>query len=219
MNDLKAKNRLNEFYGSQEQLRRYHRMYLTYLNTGSDAHPVLDLGCGFGAFMELLQESKVPVEGIDLAEEAVAECTAKGLHATRDDALHFLADKHGKYASIFCSHLIEHFNYGDACRLLSSMHEALINGGRVVLVTPNPASLEVSEYFWLDPTHIRPYPLPLLLSMFEEAGFKVLEHGQQTAPGLPRRGIPRRFLLRLVLGRHYGKVDSYIVGEKKSTSE
>lgn len=191
-------------------------MYLPYLYQASNEHPVLDLGCGSGAFMELLQEKNIPAEGIDMAVEAVTNCQAKGLNVVRDDALHFLAAEHENYASIFCSHLVEHLNYDDACQLLRSMHEALINGGRLILVTPNPASLEVSEYFWLDPSHVRPYPLKLLMSMFDQAGFQILAQGQQTAPGLPRRGIPRRFLLRLILGKHYGKVDSFIVGEKKA---
>ena len=216
MSDPATTGRLNEFYGNPEQLRRYLQRYLPYIKAAPSGHPVLDLGCGSGAFIELLQENGLSAVGIDLADEAVSECTAKGLNVFRDDALHFLSDKHEEYGSIFCSHLIEHFEYDDAVRLLVSIHEALVTGGRIVLITPNPASLEVSEYFWLDPTHVRPYPLPLLVSMLEQTGFQVLDQGQQTASGLPRRGMPRRFLLKLVLGRHYGKVDSYIVGKKKS---
>ena len=38
-----------------------------------------------------------------------------------------------------------------------------MRGGKLVVVTPNVADLwTMTEAFWLDLTHIRPYPLPLL---------------------------------------------------------
>ena len=207
---------MNEFFGSHDQMRRYHQTYLKFVGQAMVDHPVLDLGCGTGAFMELLRENGFQAMGIDLADEAVTVCSAKGLNVIKDDALSFLSDKHEVFATIICSHLIEHLNYEDACKLLDNIHNALIEGGRLILITPNPASLEVLEYFWLDPSHVRPYPLPLLVNMFDRAVLQVLAQGQKTAPGLSHRGLPRRFLLRFILGQHYGKVDSYIIGMKNA---
>ncbi|MHB1464015.1 MAG: class I SAM-dependent methyltransferase [Thermoleophilia bacterium] len=208
------KSRLNEFYGNRAQLQRYHARYLPWLNLDRTSLPALDLGCGSGVFLELVRQQGSEVVGVDCAEEAAVECRANGFDVFKGDALHFLEDRQESFGAVFCSHLIEHFQYPEACRLLKSISASLVTGGRLIVVTPNPASLEVSEYFWLDPTHVRPYPLPLLTSMVEDAGFSVVNSGHQTAPGQPRRTVPRRLFLKLVLGHHYGEVDSFVVAAK-----
>jgi 2-polyprenyl-3-methyl-5-hydroxy-6-metoxy-1,4-benzoquinol methylase len=207
------KSKLNEFYGNR-YLKLYQESFLPYLSIDKSGPPVLDLGCGQGTFLEILKDRGWQGVGIDLSEEAVTTCKSRGLDVSQSDAISYLSDKSESYSAILCSHLIEHLDYENACRLLRSCYQSLISHGRMILITPNPASLEVSEYFWLDPTHVRPYPLQLLSSMIEDAGFVEIASGQKTARGLPRRGIPRRFLLKLLLGRHYGKVDSYLVAEK-----
>lgn len=205
------------FYGNQEQLRRYHQGYLSWLIPERPGLPVLDLGCGFGAFMELIRDRGIDIVGVDCVDEAVDVCRSMGFETFKDDVLHFLEDKQESYGAVFCSHLIEHFEYADARRLLDLIAASLTPGGRTILITPNPASLEVAEYFWLDPTHVRPYPLKLLSSMVEDAGFSVVHTGHRTPSGQPRRGIPRRLLLKTILGHHYGQLDSFVVAAKNST--
>ncbi|MHB9053013.1 MAG: class I SAM-dependent methyltransferase [Thermoleophilia bacterium] len=208
------KSSLNMFYGSQEQLRRYHQGYLSRLLPQRPELPVLDLGCGFGAFMELVRDQGLDVIGVDCVDDAVDSCRSRGFDVFKDNVHHFLEDKRGAYSAVFCSHLIEHFAYDDACRLLKMIAAALAHGGRTVVITPNPASLEVAEYFWLDPTHVRPYPLQLLSRMVEDSGLTIIDSGRQSPSGQPRRDIPRRLLLKMVLGRHYGALDSFVVAEK-----
>ena len=71
----------------------------------------------------------------------------------------------------------------------------------------------ISEVFWLDLTHVRPYPLLLLDAMFRDAGFQIADAGHYQSFGLARRQLPRRLLLRALLGKHYGKQNTFIVGE------
>ncbi|MBI4673199.1 MAG: class I SAM-dependent methyltransferase [Chloroflexi bacterium] len=206
---------LNEFYGSESQLRMYHARYVHFLNGAPQNFPVLDLGCGSGVFMELAREHKRAVRGVEQVSEAAARARAKGLDVAQDDALRFLDGHPNAFSFIYCSHLIEHFAYGDACRLLELCQRALVSGGRLHVNTPNPASLEViAENFWLDPTHVRPYPLPLLAQMMQHAGFNLIASGYDSTPALPRRTLARRLWLRLALGRHYGHENTFIVGEK-----
>ena len=202
------------FFGNQEQMLRYHEKFVPRLLPDTVKAPVLDLGCGFGSFMELVRHRGIDVVGVDCIDDAVDTCRSMGFDVFKDDVLHFLEDKHECFGAVFFSHLIEHFAYPDACRLLARISASLIPGGRTIVITPNPASLEVAEYFWLDPTHVRPYPIQLLSSMVEDAGLSIIESGQLTPTRQPRRGIPRRLLLKLVLGRHYGQLDSFVVGEK-----
>ncbi len=205
---------LNIFYGNEEQLRNYHKKFISWLNLESINLPILDLGCGSGIFMELVKSHGNEVVGIDCVEEAISICKKKGLNVIYDDVLNFLKQNNQTFSAIFCSHLIEHFAYSDANDLLELIAGSLTFGGRAIFVTPNPASLEVSEYFWLDPTHVRPYPLPLLNNMIIDSGLAHIRSGFKTAPGRPRRGIPRRILLKLVLGRYFGEIDSFVVAEK-----
>ncbi|MCL4436802.1 MAG: methionine biosynthesis protein MetW [Thaumarchaeota archaeon] len=48
--------------------------------------PVLDLGCGNGALLSLLvQEKQVRAQGIDINEEAIHKCVAKGLSVIQEN--------------------------------------------------------------------------------------------------------------------------------------
>jgi O-antigen chain-terminating methyltransferase len=206
---------LNEFYGSEAQLRLYHARYMPFVDTTPREVPILDLACGSGVFMELAQARGRAVEGVEHAAEAAKLARAKGFSVSQDDALRFLEMKQEAFAFIYCSHLIEHLLPADARRLLELAYRALVHGGRLWINTPNPASFEViSEIFWLDPTHVRPYPLPLLANMLQRAGFEIIAQGHDNAPMLPRRTLPRRIWLRLILGRHYGHMNTFLCGEK-----
>jgi 2-polyprenyl-3-methyl-5-hydroxy-6-metoxy-1,4-benzoquinol methylase len=177
---------------------------------------VLDVGCGRGTFLELLRERGIEAVGVDSSELAVETCRRKGFEQVyNDNALAFLESAEQQYMGIYCGHIIEHMAPDVADRLITLAWRALRPGGRLVLVTPNPLDLRVmSEYFWLDTTHVRPYPLVLLKSMLRSVGFASISGGyfQSTRPG--RRQLPRYMLLRLLLGRYYGLSDTFVVGTK-----
>jgi O-antigen chain-terminating methyltransferase len=54
--------------------------------------------------------------------------------------------------------------------------EKLERGGVLALETPNPECLAIfATHFYLDPTHTRPAPHPLLAFYMVEAGFGAIE--------------------------------------------
>jgi 2-polyprenyl-3-methyl-5-hydroxy-6-metoxy-1,4-benzoquinol methylase len=211
---------LNEFYGSDSQLRVYHARFMRYLDQAPPTLPVLDLGCGSGVFLELVRERGRHARGVEPAAEAVDLCRHKELDVVQADALHFLETQPPEaYSAIYCAHLIEHLAYPDACRLLELATRALAPQGRLIVITPNPVSLGViAETFWLDPTHVRPYPLPLLQKMMTRAEFDVIAAGHDNPPGVPRRTLPRRVWLRLILGKHYGAVNTFVIGVRRKNA-
>ena len=100
-----------------------------------------------------------------------------------------------------------------AAALLDSSLLALRPGGVAIFVTPNAADLEVvAGRFWLDTTHVRLYPSELLLSMMRNSGFGNLEVG--TFGIVTRQGLMRRVVLSLLLGKHYGHPNAYVIGRK-----
>jgi hypothetical protein len=67
-------------------------------------------------------------------------------------------------------------------RLLYLCRRALKPEGIIVIVTPNLDVASVRHsIFWLDVTHQRPYPLPLLLHIFSALGLETVDSGCRQA--------------------------------------
>ena len=162
-----------------EFITRLQKGYLKYFEENK-SKKVLDIGCGRGIFLDLLSEAGMNAYGIDGSEEAIKNCKAKGHNNTEcGDIFPYLekkAEEKENFDGIFCSHLIEHLPSDLAVELICLCNRLLSPGGRLILVTPNPSNLEVlTEIFWLDPTHVRPYPRNLLTAMLEAANFETIE--------------------------------------------
>jgi SAM-dependent methyltransferase len=184
----------------------------------------LDLGCGRGEFLGLLKASGIPAVGVDSDPDAITICCNAGLEVIKDDVFSFLQSNSG-YDGIMASQLIEHLDSSRAEWLVEQCFETLPPGGILIVVTPNPENLTAfTRTFWLDPTHIRPYPLELLIGLFEGAGFEIQAAGDAaiTRPGGIRATFGRIFwgpFMRLAglrdLHYHlYSGHDIFIVGRK-----
>jgi SAM-dependent methyltransferase len=152
--------------------------------------PVLELGCGRGEFLDLLEAAGVRALGVDSDEGMVEKARADGLEVLLGDAVeHLHADPPpGPYGGVFCAHFVEHLDPEQVTRLLAGVRRVLAPGGRFVAATPNPACYAVlSHDFWRDPTHVRFYDLPLLEFLCRQAGLEVERTGTNPAnhPGPP----------------------------------
>jgi O-antigen chain-terminating methyltransferase len=203
--------------GDRECVRGFQRKYLRWFE---GARLVLDVGCGRGEFLELLREAGIDGRGIDSSEALVAHCRSQGLAVERAGVLDFLARTQERFDGIFCSHVVEHMAPKEVAASLGGFRRVLARGGRLVLVTPNPRSLYVmTELFWLDATHVRPYPLALLRRLLEERGFRVLASGgdPDTVPDLARGSVVGPLLRALapsiVRDWFLGADDNFLVAE------
>ncbi|MEO7652287.1 MAG: class I SAM-dependent methyltransferase, partial [Bryobacteraceae bacterium] len=135
--------------------------------------PVLDIGCGRGEFLELMRECGLEASGIDLSEESVAQCRSKGLTVERADLFDQLRElPRESLGGIFCGQVVEHLPPARLPDLVRLASEKLRRGGVLVIETPNPECLAIfATHFYLDPTHTRPVPHPLLAFYMEECGF------------------------------------------------
>jgi len=162
------------FRGSRESVRERLRVYVPRF---ASCRAVLDLGCGRGEFLELMQEAGIPASGIDEHEEAVALCRERGLGAERAEIFSYLGGlAEASLDGIFCAQVVEHLPPARLPGLLRLAATRLQRGGLLVVETPNPESPAIfSTHFYLDPTHQRPAPPALMVFYLEEAGFGQIE--------------------------------------------
>jgi len=160
----------DRFRGTEEYVREKQRLYVPHFQ---GCQNVLDLGCGRGEFIELLQSAGVPARGIDLDQQSVALCRHKGLEAETADLFTYLAGLADcALDGIFCAQLIEHLPPARLPELVRLASAKLSRGGLLVIETPNPESLAIfATHFYIDPTHERPIPPQLLVFYLEEFGF------------------------------------------------
>jgi 2-polyprenyl-3-methyl-5-hydroxy-6-metoxy-1,4-benzoquinol methylase len=207
---------LYAFGGSEETVRHLQKPFVEFFRNSA---PVLDIGCGRGVFLQLLAEAHIEAIGIDHSQEALAVCREKGFQVCSEDARTYLRAKSESFGGIFCSHVIEHMGYDDALAFLQLCSRALRPGGHLLLITPNPEDLGViSNSFWLDPTHVRPYPQLLLKAMLVQAGFQISLMKQFLGSWrlIGRRNIPGFLLRRLFLGRHFGRPNTLLLAKRVS---
>jgi len=164
-----------QFRGSEDRIHGQQQRYAGRFAGASGV--VLDIGCGRGEFLEAAQAAGVPARGVDQNPESVALCRAKGLAVEQDDMfgyLESLAD--GSLGGAYCAQVVEHLPPAGVPRLVKLLSQKLRLGALVAIETPNPECLAIfATHFYLDPTHTRPIPAPLLRFYLEEAGFGSIE--------------------------------------------
>jgi len=162
------------FRGSEERIREHQKMYAAKFEGARD---LLDVGCGRGEFLEIAREAGIPARGIDQSEECVAICRSKGLEADRAELfehLDSLADQ--SVGGVYCSQVVEHLPPDRLPDLVNLIARKMARGALLAIETPNPECLAIfATHFYLDPTHTRPVPPPLLRFYMEEAGLVNVE--------------------------------------------
>lgn len=197
-----------QFRGTREELRERLQAYRPWFE-GRPPGKVADLGCGRGEWLELVREWGHDPSGVDLNPLFVQQARDHGFDVTCADVLAWLrAQPPGSYAAVTSFHLVEHLPFPVLLQLVEQAWRVLAPGGRLVLETPNPENLSVaSQSFWLDPTHQRPLPPPLLEFLVTHAGLEVEATLRLSPPPAPGRPIADQTLRELLMqGRDYAVV-------------
>lgn len=164
----------DRFRGSEEDIRQRQQMYTTRFREHA---PVLDLGCGRGEMIQILQDAGIAARGIDSHDDSIALCRAKGLNAEKADLFSYLSDlPEASLGGVICCQVVEHLPPARLPEMIRLVHAKLRAGGLVALETPNPESLAIfATHFYIDPTHRHPIPPALTTFYLEEAGFARIE--------------------------------------------
>ncbi len=199
------------FRGTEEDVRRNHEIYRPYF---ADRQDVLDIGCGRGEFLEFMRDLGVRSRGIDLGEESVAHCRGKGLNAEAADLFPYLeAQQEGEFDAIFSSQVVEHLDAARLPEMIRLCAGRLRRGGVLAIETPNPECLAIfATYFYLDPTHTRPVPHPLIefyMNEYGMGGIEMLKLSPAVESWPEIAELPEHFRERF-----FGGLDYAIIGRK-----
>jgi O-antigen chain-terminating methyltransferase len=199
------------FRGTEEYVKAGQAFYEPYFRGRQN---VLDLGCGRGEFLELMRSIGVPAKGVDLGQESIALCRAKGLEAEEADLFEYLGNlPEASLDGIFCSQVVEHIPVERLPEMIKLAASRLQRNGVIAIETPNPECLAIfATHFYLDPTHQRPVPHPLLAFYLEEFGVgnievRRLSPAVESMPSL--RSLPEDFREAF-----FGGLDYAILGKK-----
>jgi SAM-dependent methyltransferase len=195
-----------------------YRSVLGNLDPALPVAPWIDIGCGRGKWLRLARDGAHEAIGIDSNPAAIQHCRDAGFTVTASDALEFLqSQEDGSFAAITAFHVLEHCPFEYCLNLVYQIARTLKPGGVFLAETPHPGNLLMAaEQFWIDPTHQRPIPIPLLEFLFEYCGLRVV-HCFEINPRAESEHLPFRELelsnrLDLLL---YGPQDYAMLGRRE----
>ncbi len=178
---VKVLNALSKIHPGWRDEKRNQVLYVPFVKNGH----LLDVGCGAGHGMEMLERYGWKTTGTDFDPLAIANAKSKGL----DVYLGELEDQHfadNSFDAVLLSHVIEHVPH--PIQLLKECHRVLKPGGHLVVITPNAASTGHKQFgqSWRGlevPRHLQIFTPHSLTSIGKQAGFRVAK-GQTCLQGL-----------------------------------
>lgn len=177
-----------KFRGRREKIIERQAFYLPYFSKCSN---VLDIGCGRGEFIELLTANHIKVKGIDLNQDMVEYCKERGFQVEYADAIEYLRQiPDNSLDGIFMAQVIEHLTTEQSLELLESIYRVLSPTGIIIVETINVQSVyAMSNWYYMDPTHVKPVHPASLEFIIQGIGFSNVKV-EYLSP-VPDKRIPR----------------------------
>jgi O-antigen chain-terminating methyltransferase len=130
------------------------------------------LGCGRGEWLEVLKEEGLKAHGVDINRILVEQCREYGLDVVEGELIHYLQSLPGSsHGAVTGFHIIEHLELKLLLNLIDETIRILKPGSVAIFETPNPENVLVGSCnFYLDPTHNKPLPSPMMKFLAEARG-------------------------------------------------
>ncbi len=163
------------YYGRGVRIRE--RMIRKYAEPGAEKLSILDVGCGSGSFLELLNGGHYDKYGVDVNPEAIRLCRSKGLTVFDGDIRE--EDFGGKtFDVITLWHVLEHVS--NPVGFMKRLGAIKKSNGIIVVSVPNTDSLgfRAGKEWWFHTDAPRHLFLPNAASMaklVDSAGMQIVD--------------------------------------------
>lgn len=212
------------FRGTQQEVCNRIKRYLTYFKEGDI---VVDLGCGRGEWLGLLEANGIKATGVDMNASFIKICRDKGLNVEERDFFEYLEEiPDASLDGITAIQVIEHITPIELARLVKLCYKKVKFGGHVIFETQNPTSVStMTGGFFIDPTHERPVHPLWIKYLMEKVSFMniILEYPEYawvTAGSIPQlEGMGDNvsafnYKISYLNNLLYGSTDYAIIAEK-----
>jgi len=138
---------------------------------------VVDLGCGYGAFLHFMQQrGYIYVEGIDASVEMVKAACKLGINGvSHGNVFSFLEEQPDESIDLLTAiDLIEHFTKKELFYLVAQMYRVLKKGGRIITHQPNAEGIFGNAILYGDFTHEQAFTRGSMAQIFLSNGFASL---------------------------------------------
>jgi O-antigen chain-terminating methyltransferase len=170
----------DKFRGTRKDIKHRQEVYIPTIQQALKATKnalVIDMGCGRGEWLELLQEHDIVAQGIDLNTIMIKECESRQLMAKEADIIDYLRQLNAATVSAITGfHIIEHLPFKVMISFLDECLRVLKPGGVIIFETPNPENILVGAcHFYTDPSHHNPLVPETMRFIVEQRGFEKTE--------------------------------------------
>jgi 2-polyprenyl-3-methyl-5-hydroxy-6-metoxy-1,4-benzoquinol methylase len=135
---------------------------------------ILDLGCGFGLFLDFLRsEGYKNATGVDACRTNVKICESRGHSVSRGDNQAFLEQHPQEFDCIHLNYVLEHYDKEEALRLLEAVNAGLNPAGTILIMAPNMGNpITATRNLYMDITHEVSYTEESMRQILLLAGFQ-----------------------------------------------
>jgi O-antigen chain-terminating methyltransferase len=158
------------FRGSRADIKQRQTAFVHYFDGCKN---VLDIGCGRGEFLELLQSNNIGGHGIDADGNMIDFCASKGLNVVKIDAISYLEKIEDKSLDgIFIDQVVEHLEPDYLIKMLQLCYKKLNFGYYILIETVNPLSVISFVNFYIDLSHKKPIHPETLKFLLASVNFR-----------------------------------------------
>ena len=187
-----------ETYESINSIERFKNSWLSKYLKKDDA--VMDIGCGPGYNVKILQDNGVKVLGVDLNELSVNRAQEHGLNVIKMDAIQAIEEYGNEYNFFYMSDFVEHVPLEVVVKILGKISQQ--KNATIFLCTPNLDSIMGFKFWFHMPTHINAMHPYVIRQMLTKMNYQIISEWSEYG-NLPGKGWKyklRKFILDKLLG-------------------
>jgi SAM-dependent methyltransferase len=158
---------------------------------------IVDLGCGSGALLLLLQQAGyLNAVGVETSPDQVEFARELGVKAViPGDLLDFLRESADElFDVVVACDVLEHFSKDEVLEILDHACRVLRPGGRLILHVPNAEGIFGSRIYWSDFTHEMAFTREGLRQLTLACGFASLQCSEDVPAVHGLKSLARRIL-------------------------